>query len=104
MSEAFALALDALFTDTHLGRDVIYTADGGTQTLVRAIVRRPDDVTGFGETRIWSETTRLDLRTSEVQNPKPGDRIEFDGEAFLIQGEPVRDRERLIWTLDMRPL
>ena len=101
---AFEVALDALFADTHLGRDVIYTADGGAQTLVRAIMRRPDDVTGFGETRIWSETTRLDLRTSEVQNPKPGDRIEIDGEAFLIQGEPVRDRERLIWTLDLRPL
>jgi hypothetical protein len=101
---AFEVALDALFADTHLGRDVIYTADGGAQTLVRAMVRRPDDVTGFGETRIWSESTRLDLRTSEVQNPKPGDRIEIDGEAFLIQGEPVRDRERLIWTLDLRPL
>ena len=104
MSEAFALALDVLFADTQLGRDVIYTADGGAQTLVRAIVRRPDDVTGFGETRIWSETTRLDLRASEVQNPKPGDRIEIDGEAFLIQGEPVHDRERLLWTLDLRPL
>ena len=101
---AFEVALDALFADTHLGRDVIYTADGGAQMLVRAIMRRPDDVTSFGETRIWSETTCLDLRTSEVQNPKPGDRIEIDGEAFLIQGEPVRDRERLIWTLDLRPL
>ena len=101
---AFEVALDALFTDTQLGRDVIYTADGGAQTLVRAIMRRPDDLTSFGETPIWSETTRLDLRTSEVQNPKPGDRIEIDGEGFLIQGEPVRDRERLIWTLDLRPL
>jgi hypothetical protein len=27
----------------------------------------------------------------------------MDGEAFLIQGEPVRDRERLVWTLDLRP-
>ena len=33
----------------------------------------------------------------------PGDRIEIDGEAFLIQGEPVRDRERLVWTVDLRP-
>lgn len=101
---AFEAALDALFADTHLGRDVVYTVDGGAQMLVRAILRRPDDVSGFGETRIWLETTRLDLRASEVQNPKPGDRIEIDGEAFLIQGEPVRDRERLLWTLDLRPL
>ena len=100
---ALALALDALFADAHLARDVVYTAEGGAPTLVRAILGRPDDVTGFGEARIWSETTRLDLRLAEVSDPRPGDRIEIDGEAFLIQGEPVRDRERLVWTVDLRP-
>jgi hypothetical protein len=100
---AFATALDALFADAHLARDVVYTAEGGAPLLVRAILRRPDDVTGFGDARIWSETTRLDLRLAEVANPRPGDRIEIDGEAFLIQGEPVRDRERLVWTVDLRP-
>ena len=29
--------------------------------------------------------------------------LEIDSEAFLIQGEPVRDRERLVWTVDLRP-
>jgi hypothetical protein len=107
---AFAVAIDALFADGHLGRDVVYTADGGAPALVRAILRRPDDVTGFGDARIWSETTRLDLRVAEVPNPRPGDRIEIPGsgsgqagEAYLIQGEPVRDRERLVWTVDLRP-
>ena len=100
---AFAAALDVLFTDVHLARDVVYTAEGGAPALVRAILRRPDDVIAFGDTRIWSETTRLDLRRAEVANPRPGDRIEIDGEAFLIQGEPVRDRERLVWTVDLRP-
>ena len=51
----------------------------------------------------WSETTRVDLRVAEVPDPRPGDRVEIDGEAFLIQGEPVRDRERLVWTVDLRP-
>jgi hypothetical protein len=40
---------------------------------------------------------------AEVPNPRPGDRIEVDDEAFLIQGEPVRDRERLGWTVDLGP-
>ena len=35
--------------------------------------------------------------------PRPGDRVEIEGEAFLIQGEPVRDRERLVWSVDLRP-
>ncbi|PRX29954.1 hypothetical protein SAMN05216257_10927 [Meinhardsimonia xiamenensis] len=99
----FAAAVEVLFADPHLGRDVVYSAEGGVPVLVRAILRRPDEVTGFGEARIWSETTRLDLRVAEVPAPRPGDRIEIDGEAFLIQGEPVRDRERLVWTVDLRP-
>ena len=100
----FAAALDTLFADAHLARDVLYTAEGDTPALVRAIVRRPDDVTGFGEARIWSDTTRLDIRVAEVPTPRPGDRLEIDGAAFLIQGEPVRDRERLVWTVDLRPV
>lgn len=101
--QAFAVAMDALFADAHLGRDVVYTVEGGAPMLVRAILRRPDEVTGLGEARIWSETSRLDLRTVEVPNPRPGDRIDIDGDAYVIQGEPVRDPERLIWTLGLRP-
>jgi len=100
---AFAAALDALFADDNIARDAVYTADGGTPILVRVVTRRADDTTGFGDARLWSETTRIDLRVAEVPNPRPGDRIELEGEAFLIQGEPVRDRERLVWTVDLRP-
>lgn len=103
MTSAFASALDALFADAHLARDIVYIAKGGAPSLVRAILRRPDDISSFGEARLWSETTRLDLRLAEVASPRPGDRIEIDGEPFLIQGEPIRDRERLVWTVDLRP-
>lgn len=103
MTNTLEIAMDALFLDAHFARDVVYAAEGGAPSLVRAILRRPDDVTNFGEARLWSETTRIDLRVAEVANPRPGDRIEIDGEAFLIQGEPIRDRERLVWTVDLRP-
>ena len=99
---AAAMALDALFADDNIARDAVYTPEGGAPVLVRAVARRADDITGFGDARIWSETTRLDLRLAEVANPRAGDRIEIDGEGFLIQGEPVRDRERLVWTVDLR--
>ena len=62
-----------------------------------------DATADFGEARLWSETTRFDLRMSEVPSPRPGDRLVLDGETFVVQGEPVRDRERLVWTLDVRP-
>lgn len=95
--------MEILFTDPNIGVEAIYTSDGGAPVLVRAVVRRPDEVTNFGDARLWSETTRIDLRVAEVPNPRPGDRIEIGGDVFLIQGEPVRDRERLVWTVDLRP-
>jgi hypothetical protein len=100
---ALAAAVGALFADGNIGRDAVYIADGGAPVLVRLIARRADDVTDFGGARLWSETTRVDLQVAEVLNPRPGDRIEINGDAFLIQGEPVRDRERLVWTVELRP-
>ena len=100
---AFAAIVDALFSDPNIGREAVYTSDGGAPFLVRVVSRQADEITDFGDARLWSETTRVDLRVAEVPTPRPGDRIEIDGEAFLIQGEPARDHERLVWTVDMRP-
>jgi hypothetical protein len=100
---AFAAAVGVLFADPNIGRDAIYTPEGGAPVMVRVVARRADTITDFGDARLWSETTRIDLRVAEVANLRPGDRIEIDGDAFLIQGEPVRDRERLVWTVDLRP-
>jgi hypothetical protein len=99
----FALAMDTLFGDPNIARDAVYISDVGAPRLIRVVTRRADDISNFGDARIWSETTRVDLRVAEVVQPRPGDRLEMDGEAFLIQGEPVRDRERLVWTIDLRP-
>ena len=99
---AFAAAIEMLFADPNIGVEAIYTSDGGAPVLVRIVARRADAVSEFGDARLWSETTRIDLRVAEVPNPRPGDRIEINGEVFLIQGEPVRDRERLVWTVDLR--
>ena len=100
---AFAAAIDALFTDPNLGREATYQPADGDPFPVRVMARRADSVTEFGAARLWSETTRFDLRVSEVAAPRPGDRIVIDGQTFVVQGEPQRDRERLVWTLDVRP-
>jgi hypothetical protein len=103
MPDTLSAALEALFADPNIGRDAVYIADGGAPVLVRVVARRADAITDFGDARLWSESTRIDLRVTEVPAPRPGDRIEIEGDAFLIQGEPVRDRERLVWTIDLRP-
>jgi hypothetical protein len=100
---AFAAAVDALFADPNLGRDATYEPADGDPFPVRVIARRADAITDFGDARLWSETTRFDVRASEVAAPRPGDRIVIDGTPYIVQGEPQRDRERLVWTIDTRP-
>ncbi|OZA05419.1 MAG: hypothetical protein B7Y02_15650, partial [Rhodobacterales bacterium 17-64-5] len=87
MPLAFESALELLFADPNIGRDAVYIADGGAPVLVRVVARRADAISDFADARLWSETTRIDLRVAEVPNPRPGDRIEIEGDAFLIQGE-----------------
>jgi hypothetical protein len=99
----FAGAVDATFAA--LGIDAVYTPAGGEPVSVRVIARRPDIIVGFGDTRIHTDTAAFDVRASEVANPRPGDQLTVDGETFVIQGEPERrDPDRLVWTLDTRPV
>ncbi|MFD1510562.1 head-tail joining protein [Lacimonas salitolerans] len=60
-------------------------------------------MTTFGAARLVSETMRFDLRVSELPAPRPDEQILLGEETFLIQGEPLRDRERLIWTIEATP-
>lgn len=94
---------DALIADPNIGQDTVCIADGGAPLPVGAVARRAVAVTDFGDARLLSESTRIDLRVAEVPAPRRNDRIEIDGEAFLIQGEQVHDRERPVWAIDLRP-
>jgi hypothetical protein len=102
-TSAFAAAINVLFADPNLGVNAVYRAGGSGEAItLRAIVRQPDRVGTFGETRIATETTIFDIRTSEVAAPAEGDTIEMNGGVYVIQGEPIRDAERLVWTLEAR--
>lgn len=67
------------------------------------IRRAADRITEFGAARFVSDTTMVDARLSDLPDPRSGDLIVIGADSFTIQGEPIRDRERLIWTLDLRP-
>ena len=95
--------LDTLFADPSLAQDATYLPAAGDMLPVRVIARRADALTDFGDARLWSETSVFDVRVSEIAEPRPGDRLVLGDEVFVVQGEPVRDRERLVWTLSMRP-
>jgi len=96
-------AIDRLFADPNIARAAVYTPAGGAPVTVRVIAKRPDEIIGFDETRIHAGTALIDVRVSEIAEPRSGDRISLDGEDYVAQGEPVRDAERLIWTLEARP-
>jgi hypothetical protein len=100
---AFVGLVDRLFADPNLAVDAIWEPADGEPFPIRVMARRADAIASFGEARLWSETTWFDLRVAEVAEPRPGERLLLDGDTFVVQGEPVRDRERLIWTLDVKP-
>ena len=100
----FDAAVDALFADPNLAMDALYTPAGGDPVTVRVIAKRPDAIVGFGDTRIHAATAMVDVRVADVAAPAPGDTLEVGGETCVVQGEPIRDAERLIWTIEARPL
>ena len=100
---AFAMALDLLFADPNLAQEAWYRDCEGQFTKLRIITRSADSITEFGAARLWSETFRFDVRVRELPNPRSQEQIQIEGETFLIQGKPVRDRERLIWTIEAAP-
>jgi len=100
---AFAAALDAIFADINMAVDATWYPAGGAPQPVRVIRKAPDEVTAFGAAQILSDTTRVDVRVSEMANPKPGDGVAIGADNYVIHGEPRRDRDRLIWTLELVP-
>jgi hypothetical protein len=39
----------------------------------------------------------------DVPEPAVGDQVTVGGDTYIVQSEPKVDRERLVWTLDVRP-
>ena len=101
---AFSSAIDVLFANPNLAVDGIYRVGGVDPDVpVRVIVCQPDRIGEFGETRIVTESIVIDIRVSEVTTPAEGDTIAVDGTVYVVQGGPIRDAERLIWTIEARP-
>jgi hypothetical protein len=100
---AFADALGLLFLDANLSVEVWHRDSEGQFARARGILRRPDEITEFGAARLMSDTTRIDVRVADIPAPRPQDQILIGNDTFLIQGEPRRDRERMIWTIELSP-
>jgi hypothetical protein len=100
----FAAAMDRIYANPSMAVAAVWiSATTSEERPIRVIRRSPDWITDFGAGRFVSDTTMVDVRVSDLPDPRPGDLIVSGADSFTIQGEPVRDRERLIWTLELRP-
>lgn len=101
---AFAGAMDRIFSHASMATFALWISGSTSEErTIRVIRRGPDRITEFGAGRFVSDTTIVDVRLSDLATPRPGDLIVIGTDSFTVQGEPTRDRERLIWTLDLRP-
>ena len=101
---AFAIATDLFFADPNLSTPALYQqSDVGVERGVRVMRRNPDRLVEFGAARLVSDSVVLDVRVSDCPELAAGDRFEIAGEIFTVQGAPQRDRERLVWTVELLP-
>ena len=100
----FTAAMDRIYSNPSMAVAALWmSATTSEERTIRVIRRAPDRITEFGAGGFVSETMMIDVRLSDLPDPHPGDLIVIGADSFTIQGEPIRDRERLIWSLDLRP-
>lgn len=103
----FNLAVDSNFDIR--GVDAEYFPQGGPMVPVKVIKTRPAIEAQFGasgfrlaaEKQVDAET--VDIRLSELPLARKNDRIVITGAEFpyRVKSEPVLDRMKLVWHLDL---
>ena len=100
----FTAAMDGIYSNPSMAVAALWmSATTSEERTIRVIRRAPDSITEFGAGQFVSDTMMVDVRVYDLPDPRPGDLIVIGADSFTVQGEPIRDRERLVWTLDLRP-
>src|SRR3989338_8525131 len=100
----FAAAMDRIYANPSMAVAADWiSATTSEECTIRVIRRAPDRITEFGAGRFVSDSTMVDVRVSDLPDPRPGGLSVTGAHISPMRGEPVRDRERLIWSLDLRP-
>ncbi len=101
-TQPFARLLISTFL--HLGTPGTYRRADGVEVATHFIAKTPDVVASFGDTRLVMASHRFDLLARDVPDPQEGDRFSLNGQTWQVVGEPLADRDRLIWTITGAPV
>lgn len=100
----FAAAMDRIFTHPSMAIAALWiSATTSEERPIRVIRRAPDRISEFSGGRFVSDTMMVDVRVYDLPAPRPGDLIVIGADSYSVQGEPIRDRERLTWSLYLQP-
>lgn len=98
----FSLVVDRNFFV--MGEPATYTPVAGLAKSIKVMPRRPDEIIGFGDTSIATNTALFDIRVSEIAAPEEGDTILYKEITYVVQGSPTyQDGDRLIWRVNTYP-
>lgn len=98
----FALVIERNFFV--MGETAVYTPDGGPSKTIKVMPRRPDEIIGFGDTSIATNTAIFDIRVADIAAPQEGDTLLFKEITYVVQGSPTyQDGDRLIWRVNTYP-
>ena len=99
---AFSAAMRAIFRDPHMAVDAAYRAAGvGAPVALRVVRRTPDEVASFGSSRILTDTMLIDVLVSDLATVAVGDSFGIAGTLWTVSAAPQRDRDRLIWRVEL---
>lgn len=100
MGTAFDMAVQALFSDANLAVNATFIPLNGANKSVRVITRAPDLYQDIGQSVVQSPSLVLEVRITDCPDLMPGDRFLIGQVTYVVQGEPRRDSERLVWQAD----
>ena len=77
----FAAAMDRIYANPSMAAAAVWiSATTSQERPIRVLRRAPDRITEFGAGRFVSDTMMVDVRVSELPEPRPGDLIVIGAE------------------------
>ena len=100
---AFAIAATAMFRDPNIAVDALCRPGGtGAGVSIRVVFSSPDQLAAFGEGRFVTDTVLIAVCVADAPDLASGDTIEVNGLLFEVRADPIRDADRLVWSVEAR--